>query len=192
MRIALVFLLALSLTACVTTIPRQIPGGTRIVQPGVTLSLPTSRSWLARAMNKGGMAFGAKGDSPQETLVIAVARYPIPEFYNAVAFLGYVKAERAKDIDPHWFETIQNQERLYTERSEICVKHEAASKELIPKRGAAYTMLEYYGMNCIHPFNTSVGIFVEFSRKAPPGVDFPPFETIGKAFLQSVEFIEIL
>lgn len=77
---------------------------------------------------------------------------------------------------------------MYVERTETCVKHEMESKDYGAKRGNDYMVIQYFGMNCIHPKNPTIGIFVEFSRKAPPGMEYPQFKTLGSHLLKSVEF----
>jgi hypothetical protein len=51
------------------------------------------------------------------------------------------------------------------------------SKNFGAKRGNDYTVIEYFGMNCI-----------QLSRKAPPGIEYPRFKTMGSQLLKSVEF----
>lgn len=60
-------------------------------------------------------------------------------------------------------------------------------KTLAQKEGMTIPSL-YFGMNGIHPKNPTVGIFLELSRKAPPGIEYPEFKTMGSQILKSVGF----
>jgi hypothetical protein len=119
---------------------------------------------------------------------VGVSTFQIPAFSSPQQFLAHVKSGRAAEPQTGRFEVVRNDEQLYTERAETCVKHEAESKDFGAKRGSDYSLIQYVGMNCIHPKNPTIGIFVEFSRKAPPGTEYLEFRTRGSELLKSVEF----
>ena len=189
MRRIVVGFLLLTISACVA-VPQgpQVAGGTRITQLGISFAVPEGRSWTVLVQSTYQAMLGARGNSPNETLITAIGTYNVPAFDVPEGFLNFVKSGRANEPKTGTFEVIRNDEQWYAERSETCVKHESAAKDFAAKRGGAFTMIEYYGMNCIHPGNPSVGIFVEFSRKGPSGVEFPQFRAMGERLLKSVEF----
>ena len=180
--------LSLCFSAC-ATLP-QITGGQRIDQPGISFIPPVGKSWSIIVLSTYQMSLGARGSSENETFVTSVSTYQLPSSLSPQQFLSFVKAGRSAEPQTGRFETVRNEEQLYTERAETCVKHRAMSKDYGAKRGGDFTMIEYFGMNCIHPKYPKVGIFVELSRKSPPDVADPSFENLGVSLLRSVEFTE--
>lgn len=188
-RPTIVAVLAVVLSACAGA-PRlpQIAGGERVAQPGVSFILPAHRSWSVLVQSTYQITLGSKGDNPDETFVASVSTIQIPAFSSPQDFLAYIKSDRAAEPQTGRFEILRNDEQLDTERAETCVKHEAESKDFGAKRGGDYSVVQYIGMNCIHPLKPTVGVFVELSRKAPPGTEYPEFKTVGSRLLKSVEF----
>ena len=189
MRSIVMAVLAFSLSAC-AGVPQypQIGGGQKVTQAGYSFVAPANKSWSVLVQSTYQVSLGTKGDSPNETLIVSAVTFQIPTFSTPHDFLAYVKSGRAAEPQTGRFETIKNDEQLYTDRSDICVKHEAESKDFGAKRGNDYTVVQYFGMNCIHPKNPTVGISIELSRKAPPGLVHPLFKTMGSQLLKSVEF----
>jgi len=189
MRAIIIATLAVTLSACAGAARGpQIAGAGRVTQPGISFVVPANKSWSVLVQSTYQIALGAKGDNPNETLIVNVSTFQIPAFSSPQDFLAYVKSSRAAEPQTGRFEVVRNDEPLHTERSETCVKHEAESKDFGAKRGGDYSVIQYVGMNCIHPRNPTVGTFVELSRKAPPGIDYPQFKSMGSQLLRSVEF----
>lgn len=189
MRLIVITALILTLSACVTTAPRPlVPGGQKVTQTGVSFVAPPEKNWSMFMQSTYQVTLGAKGDNPDETFIVSLSTYQIPSFPSPQDFLAYVRSGRAAEPKTGRFEAIKNDEQLYTGRTETCVKHEAESKDNGAKRGVDFTIIDYIGMNCIHPTNPTVGIFIEISRKAPPGIEFSQFKDMGSQLLKSVEF----
>jgi hypothetical protein len=112
----------------------------------------------------------------------------VPAGLSREQFLEYVKKGRAAEPQTGRFETLKNDEHLSDQRQEVCVEHRMTSKDYGVTRGGSFATIEYLGMNCIHPDDASIGVFVELSRKAPPSVTDPAFEAAGAGLLRSVEF----
>ncbi len=184
-----VFLFALfCFNACVT-LP-QIAGGQRVAQPGVSFIPPAGKPWSVLMQSTYQIALGARGSSENETFVTNVSIYQLPSTLSPQQFLAHVRAGRAAEPQTGRFEVISNEEQLYADRPETCVKHRASSKDYGAGRGADFTVIDYLGMNCIHPKAPRVGILVELSRKSPPSVAGPSFEALGMSLLRSVEFTQ--
>jgi hypothetical protein len=132
----------------------------------------------------------AGGRNSDETFIVATQIFQISNARSKEGFLKRVKEQRAAEPQTGRFETIKNREFLDHERTETCVRHIAASKDYGAKRGTDFTIYETYGMNCIHPNNPDIGVFVELSRKAPPALSSEEFESLGNGLLRSVEFTQ--
>ncbi len=190
MRKIIINLLAITLSAC-AGVPQVllIPGGQKVTQPGVSFVASENKSWSVLVQSTYQVTLRAKGDNPSETFVTSVSTYQIPKFSSPQDFLSFVKSGRAAEPESGRFEVVKNEEQLYAERAETCVRHEMESKDYGAKRGNDYTVIQYFGMNCIHPEISTIGIFVELSRKAPPGMEYPQFKALGSQLLKSVEFM---
>lgn len=186
MRILLSLLSLFLLSACVS-LP-QYPGGQRVAVPGVSFVPPAGKQWSMMVGSTYQNVLAAKGMNSNETFIVATQIVQISSVGSKEEFLKRVKEQRAAEPQTGRFETIKNREFLDEERAETCVRHIAASKDYGAKRGADFTIYEAYGMNCIHPSNPGVGVFVELSRKAPPDVASEEFESLGNGLLRSVEF----
>jgi hypothetical protein len=192
MRFALL-LLILAITSCAAAPSYQFHlGGETIHQPGVSFVLPKGKPWAAVIRSTYQAAFGAGQMPKDDTLIVAVQVYNTPPFTNRLEFLEAVKNGRAAEPQTGRFERIRNSEAISEGRSETCVVHQSASKDfgVEAKRGGEYSILETFGMNCVHPLRPQVGVLVELSRKAPPGTSLPEFEAMAQGLLSSVSFGE--
>jgi len=174
------------LTAC-ASLP-QHPGGQRFIQPGVSFTPPADSQWSVAMLSTYQTMLATNGKIANESFIVATQLFQIPPFSSKDEFLKFVQKGRSSEPQTGRFETIKNQETLYEQREEICVKHKAASKDCGAKRGGEYSIYETYGMNCIHPKNTKVGVFIELSRKAPAGTSNDDFDRFGENLLKSVQF----
>lgn len=182
------------ITSCTTTAPsyQYLRGGELIQQPGVAFVLPEEKSWIAMMRSTYVGTFGASQMPNNETLIVGVRVYNAPKSGSPEEFLEAIKRGRAAEPKTGRFEKIRNIETLYNGRPETCAMHQSASKDfgIKAKRGGEYSILETFGMNCIHPLNPQVGVLIELSRKAPPGTEFLEFDSMAKSLLKSVQFGE--
>ena len=170
------------------TAPTATVAGERVDQPGVSFSPPSGRIWYFLGRSAEEAALAARGSSRDETYVTAVSTYRLPSELSPDEFLAWVKAQRAAEPQAVRYELIHNDEQLYAERPEVCVKYRSTSKDYGAKRGGQFPLFDTLGMHCIHPTSQRVGVFVEFSRKAPTSAD-ASFDADGLRLLQSVAFM---
>jgi hypothetical protein len=189
----MLFALGVLLASCAVSPSYQYhQGGERVDQPGLSFVLPSGHKWAAIIRSTYQSAFGALGTPRNDTLIVSTSVYNIKPLASKDDFLKMVHEGRASEPTTGRFEIIRNTEQLYEARSETCVLYKYASKDFgaEAKRGGQYPVLETEGMHCVHPSRPTVGIQVEFSRKAPPETTYPDFEETGLALLQSVKFGE--
>lgn len=166
----------------------QLRGGQRVDQPGISFVAPSGGPWSVLVASTYQISLARQGTLPAESYVVQASIYPLPTFDSKEQYLEHVRNGRAAEPQTGRFELIRNHEEFAGRRQETCVKHQAASKDFGAKRGGEYTVYETYGMNCIHPRNAQVGVFIEISRKAPPDLASPGLEQSGAALLESVQF----
>jgi hypothetical protein len=184
---SLLSLLSLFLLSACVSLP-QYPGGQRISVPGVSFVPPAGKQWSMMMRSTYQTVLASTGKDQNETFIVATQIFQISNVGSKEDFLKRVKEQRAAEPQTGRFETTKNREFLDNERTETCVRHIAASKDYGAKRGADFTIYETYGMNCIHPNNPEIGVFVELSKKAPQDMTSEDFEILGKDLLRSVEF----
>lgn len=189
MRTILYLISLFLITSCVSSPPRYA-GGQRIYSPGVSFVPPNVTQWSMLMNSTYQNVLASYGRTPDESFIVATKIVQSSTFTSKEEFLKAVKDQRAAEPQTGRFELISNNEFLDTGRTETCVKHIAASKDFGAKRGGEFTIYETYGMNCIHPNNPTIGVFVELSRKAPPNVPYNEFKSLGEELLQSVKFTE--
>lgn len=169
-----------------------VRGGETVYQPGVSFVLPETKSWIALTRSTYEAVFGARQMPKNDTLIVGVRVYNAPPSTSMEEFLEVVKKGRIAEPQTGRFERIRNNEALYNTRPETCVVHQSASKDFgaEAKRGGEYSILETFGMNCIHPIKPQVGVLIELSRKALPETELPELEAMAQALLKSVKFGE--
>ena len=145
------------------------------------------RSWSGQRIKS---PSGARGPSKDETFVTHANVYQLPSGLSREQFLEHVRKGRADEPRTGRFEVVGNDEHLSERRQEVCVEHRAASRDHGATRGYSFTIVDYLGMNCIHPPDSSIGVLVELSRKAPPSLPDPAFDATGAELLHSVEFVK--
>ena len=188
MRIISLFTILLLLSACVTTPNfKQITGGARMHQAGVSFVPPTNKSWSILVQNTYRTTLATRGDK-NESIITAVSIFNIPVQKSKESFLKFIKSERNKEPKTGRFEIMNKSLVLYKERNEICAKHNSSSKDFGAKRDNKYTLFETYGMYCIHPSKPNIAVFIELSRKAPMGIKNKSFSSFGEQLLKSVTF----
>lgn|GEM_PF-4335864 len=77
---------------------------------------------------------------------------------------------------------------MYKAREEVCAYFSSSSKDYGAKHSDGYALYETYGMYCVHPYNNSIGVFIELSRKAPFSKSEGPINKLGEKLLISVKF----
>jgi len=185
----LLLVLFLSVISGCVSLP-QHPGGQEFSQPGVSFTPPSGYQWSILSLSTYQTALITKGKSDNESFIVATQLFQLPPFNSKDEFLKFVQKGRASEPQTGRFEIIINAESVYERPDVTCVKHRAASKDYGAKRGGEYAIFETYGMNCIHPKNSKVGLFVELSRKAPADTSNDEFIRLGENFLNSVRFTE--
>ena len=183
-------LLAIALIGCssVSQLAGPQPVGARVDQPGVSFTLPPGKSWSVMVRSTYQVTLGARGPSKDETFVTHANVYQSPSGLSREQFLEHVRKGRADEPRTGRFEVVGNDEHFSERRQEVCVEHRAASRDHGATRGYSFTIVDYLGMNCIHPADSSIGVLVELSRKAPPSLPDPAFDATGAELLRSVEF----
>jgi len=189
MRSILIAAIAIIFSACVGVQQRpQVFGGQNITQPGVSFVVPENKSWIVLVQSTYQITLGTMVNNSNETFVVSISTHKVPLGLSPQDFLAHVKSRREATPPTGRLEIIKNDAQLYTERREICVKHEAKSKDYGAKRGSDYSIHHTFGMYCIHPKNPTIAIFIELSRTAPDTQEDPHFKTMGAKLLQSIEF----
>jgi hypothetical protein len=181
--------LFLTLVGCVTQ-PNfnKVVGGGSFSQAGLTYTTSDNFEWNVLTQHTYRTNLAAFGSDRNESYIISTTTFNIPPNQTGQQFLDFVKSERAKEPQTGRFENIKESISLYAARKEICANFSSLSKDYGAKRSGEYALYETYGMYCIHPYNDSIGVFIELSRKAPFSKSESPINKNGEKLLKSVKF----
>lgn len=152
--------------------------------------LPPNHKWETVLFGTQESAFKASG-AADETYVTGTFVFAVPiGTTSKEEFLLWVLMQRGKPDLTGRFEVLNKSVSPNKERSETCVVYTMSSRDkgAAAQRGGEHTILETYGMDCIHPLKPAVGITIELSRKAPPRATYDGFAAEGRALLNSVRF----
>lgn len=205
MRPLLIFACLITLSACAPiTIPlplfsnsKHFEAGERVSPPGVSFTLPKGSDWMLAPNTK--TKFSAdislypqafyqhrKSRRKRQSLEIDIIKFSVQSYsLSKEGFFDLVKAQRTPKSGN--IRVIKDSQEFYSSRSETCVIYKSAGEFVKPFR---HTHIEEYGMSCIHPYNPSVGITIEWRRFYYPDSSFPGFNDIGEALFKSVTFRE--
>lgn len=186
--LALSFLF-LILTGCATQHNfNKVVGGRSFSQAGLSYTTSENFEWSVLTQYTYRTNLAAFGSDTNESYIISTTMFNIPPDQTGQQFLDFVKFERAKEPQAGRFEKIKESINLYEARKEICANFSSSSKDYGAKRSGEYALYETYGMYCIHPYNNSIGVFIELSRKAPLSKSESPLNKHGEKLLNSVKF----
>ena len=166
----------------------KVAAGGSFSQAGLTYTTSEDFEWNVLTQHTYSTNLAAFGSDRNESYIISTTMFNIPPNQTGQQFLDFVKSERAKEPQTGRFENIRESISLYTARKEICTNFSSSSKDYGAKRSGEYTLYETYGMYCIHPYNKSIGVFIELSRKAPFSKNESQLNKHGEELLKSVEF----
>ena len=192
MKLVATLLCSLFLMGCVAQQNfNTLAGGNEFSQAGLTYTAPEGYEWNILVQQTYRTNIATYGRDKNESYMISTTMYNIESNQNAQSFLSHIQSEHAKEPDTGRFENLREDEySLNTNRKEICVNYSGSSKDLGAKRGGEHTIYEAYGMHCIHPENSSIGVFIEISRKAPLSQKESPLIQLGQKLFNSVTLSE--
>lgn len=179
-------------SAC-SAIPKypQYSGGEKISAPGFDFNLPKGPSWSL--VNRSGypIVFSRNNGLANESYIIGISRYEIPEDISQTDFLSLIKNKRTNNEEPNRYEVISNSEFISDQRKETCVVHHSISKDKGTIQSGNHKIFETYGMNCIDPVDDKVGVFIELSRKYSENTADSNFQENAASILESVNFPDL-
>jgi len=189
MKILITFVLCIFIVSCIST-PNfnKIRGNSnqRISISGMSFVPSTDVLWdIIKQHTSTALLFNK---NKEETLIIAIETFNLSSEINKNNFLSFVKNNEMKAPKTGRFERITESIDAYNHKEAVCVKQVASSKDYGAKRDGQYAIFEIYGMSCIHPANSNIGIFIQLSRKAPWNQKQVLFNQWGQALLNSVIF----
>lgn len=187
---ALPIILCLLVTSCITVAPIVSPHS-RIDIYGVSSLPPQNGQWSVIIASGYQMSLAKSGEIDNESLVVEVSIFQLPEFETDEDFLTYVQQGRASEPDTGRFRAIQNEESLSVLHDATCVKYHSVSEDnaaQIKGGNVASMLLENLGYNCQHPLNKLVGVHIEYSLRHYPDTVYSSFESDANGFFGNIEF----
>ena len=181
----------LFITSCVSTAP-VLGYKTPLHVYGVSSVSPTNGDWSVISSSGYQVALGSKLKN-NDSAVINMSIYQIPEFASDEEFLAHIIKHRASSPDIGRFDLKENSEVLAALDGAVCVKHRTTSQDnsaKIKNSETAVMLIEYIGYNCIHPHKKSVGVHTEYSLRHFSDSEYPTFNHDGDEFFSNIRFSE--
>jgi hypothetical protein len=186
----LTIILCLLVTSCITVAPIVSPYS-RIDIYGVSSLPPQNGQWSVIVASGTQMSLAKSGGIDNESLVVQVSTFQLPEFEKDEDFLTYVQQGRASEPDTGRFRVIENEESLSILDDATCVKYHSVSEDnaaQIKGGNVASMLLENMGYNCQHPLNKLVGVHIEYSLRRYPDTVYSSFESDANGFFGNIGF----
>lgn len=182
---------SLLLVSCVTFVP-YINSNSPIDIYGVTFLPPQNGSWLVMAASGYQSTLASKGVLENESLVVNVSIFQLPELDSDEGFLDFIAKSRASSPDIGRFENKENTESLSSLNGAVCVKYHTLSNDMNAKiqGGKAQMVLESIGYNCRHPEKNSIGVVIEYSFRHFGKSEHSSLEKDSDAFFKNIQFRE--
>ena len=182
---------SLFLASCATVAP-VVNSKSPINIYGVTTLPPQNGDWVVMAASGYQSSLASKGSNKNESFVVNVSIFQLPELDSDKKFLEYIVNSRASTPNTGRFENQENSENLSSLNGAICVKYHSISKDTNAKiqDGKASMLLESIGYNCQHPQKNTVGVNIEYSSRYFASNEDPSLINDSDAFFNNIKFTE--
>ena len=184
-RLPLAALLGLILAAAATA------DEARSTHPGFTLAPLTGDGWRQVQSNAASLVWMKRPHHPTETFSAAVLTGPTPtRFESRNAFLAYVRRTKTHNPDPRRFQLRLEAFEPVSAPAVNCARYRTSIIDLETARGGRQPLLfRVTGFACLHPDRPNRYFDVQYSSRAPRGIDPPAADlAAGEAFLSGFEF----
>jgi hypothetical protein len=159
--------------------------------PGFTLTPPAGDDWRQVQRNAASLVWMKRPHHPNATFSAAVLTGPTPtRFENREAFLAYVRRTKTHNPDPRRFQLRLEAFEPVSAPAANCARYRTAIVDLETARGGQQPLLfRVTGLACLHPDRPSRYFDVQYSSRAPRGIEPPDADlAAGEAFLSGFEF----
>jgi hypothetical protein len=182
---------SLFLASCATVAP-VVNSKSPINIYGVTTLPPQNGDWVVMAASGYQSSLASKGSNKNESFVVNVSIFQLPELDSDKKFLEYIVNSRASTPNTGRFENQENTENLSSLNGAICVKYHSISKDTNAKTqdGKASMLLESIGYNCQHPKKNTIGVNIEYSSRYFASNEDPSLINDSAAFFNNIKFTE--
>jgi hypothetical protein len=159
--------------------------------PGFTLAPLEGEGWRQVQSNAASLVWMKRPHHPQATFSAAVLTGPAPtRFENRAAFLAYVRRTKSHNPDPRRFQLLLEAFEPVSAPAANCARYRTAITDLETARGGQPPLLfRVTGLACLHPDRPSRYFDVQYSSRAPRGIEPPAADlAAGEAFLAGFAF----
>ncbi len=181
----------LLIASCVSVAPLVNPNNPISIY-GVTSKPPQNGDWLLVASSGYQSSLASQGANENESLVVNLSIFQLPELDSEKEFLDFVMDSRAATPKTGRFENKQNVESLSDLNGAVCVKYHSVSedKNAKIKGGTASMLLESIGYNCQHPLNKTVGVNIEYSSRHFENTPNQSLSEHSAEYFNNIQFTE--
>ncbi len=145
--------------------------------------------WMVIQRKPYRLVLARRGKVMDESYVIIVSLFSLPQFKRDRAFLKYIKAGLLKDGTAERFRKLKIKVWPYYGKETKCIRFYSKVEDKVPVRQSGKKdpmILEITGFNCRHPNNPKTGIQVSISNRYIPGNPDPSLRMqVEKLFKQT-------
>ena len=163
----------------------------RSTYPGFTLAPPTGEDWRQVQSNAASLVWMKRPHHPAATFSAAVLTGPTAtRFEYRATFLAYVRRTKTHNPDPRRFRLQLEAFEPVSSPAANCARYRTAIIDLATARGGRQPLLfRVTGLACLHPDRPNRYFDVQYSSRAPRGIDPPAADVAaGEAFLAGFDF----
>jgi hypothetical protein len=157
--------------------------------PGFRLAEPSGEDWQPVQRNAGSVVWMRRLPDPSGSFAAAVLTGPAPtRFEDTEGFVAYVRRVKSLNPQPARYAHLLEHFEPVAEPGPRCVRYRTAITER-PGDGRPPLVLRVTGLACLHPERPDRYFDVQYSMRAPRGVEPPAaIAAEGEAFLAGFEF----
>lgn len=158
--------------------------------PGFRLATPGGDDWRQVQRNAGSVVWMRRLPDPSGSFAAAVLTGPAPtRFETAASFAAYVRRNKSLNPAPARYALLLEELAPVAEPGPRCVRYRTRLTERAETGGRHPLVLRVVGLACLHPDRPERYFDVQYSSRAPRGVE-PPAAAVaeGEAFLDGFAF----
>lgn len=154
--------------------------------PLVDVYAPDSAGWIVTGTGTNGIAFGKRGNEPNETYGAQVIIFELPPTGSSDELIGLVKQRIAAANPPPRFQEIASDYQYTDARGYPCVDARISFDDnaAMTPTGRAQLKLKVISLYCRHPNRPAAGFFAAYSYRGKG--EGPRIDDAAKDFIDAV------
>ncbi|MCC6141478.1 MAG: hypothetical protein IT389_12785 [Nitrospira sp.] len=168
--------------------PQNVPPGKLYAGPIINITAPNSEGWQLLKSDSSGLAFGRRGNAPDESFTAQVATFNPPQTDSPEEFESLMVKGAQSDANTERFQTKSFTHKFTSARGYPCVQMNNISEDTKAQSGPNKTeplIMQNEHLYCRHPVRKNIGFVVIYSHR---GKELhPDFQTEAHSFIEGIQ-----